>query len=97
MIESELYKELGILTKEKDRWEESMPYVSSLLTHESVKIRAKALSGAAAANLRNGQQPCGKDPLPGRRQGNGSKRLTETPGRPGDGRGAGVDGKADFP
>ena len=43
MTESELYKELGILTKEKDRWEESIPYVSSLLTHESVKIRAKAL------------------------------------------------------
>ena len=43
MNESELYKELGILTKEKDRWEESIPYVSSLLTHKSVKIRAKAL------------------------------------------------------
>ena len=43
MTESELYKELGILTKEKDRWEESIPYVSSLLTHESVKIRGKAL------------------------------------------------------
>ncbi len=43
MNESELYKKLGILTKEKDRWEESIPYVSSLLTHESVKIRAKAL------------------------------------------------------
>ncbi len=43
MTESELYKELGILTKEKDRWEESVPYASSLLTHESVQIRAKAL------------------------------------------------------
>ena len=43
MTESELYKELGILTKEKDRWEESIPYVSSLLTHESVQIRAKTL------------------------------------------------------
>ena len=43
MTESELYKELGILTREKDRWEENIPYVSSLLTHESVKIRAKAL------------------------------------------------------
>ena len=38
MGESELYKELGILTKDKDRWEESVPHVSSLLTHESVKI-----------------------------------------------------------
>lgn len=43
MNESQLYKELGILTKEKDRWEESVPYVSSLLTYESVKIQAKAL------------------------------------------------------
>ena len=43
MYESELYKELGILTKDRDRWEESIPYVSSLITHESVKIKAKAL------------------------------------------------------
>ena len=43
MKESELYKELGILTKAKDRWKESIPYVSSLLNHESEKIRAKAL------------------------------------------------------
>lgn len=41
--ESELYKELGVLTKEKDKWEESIPYVSSLLSHDSVKIKAKAL------------------------------------------------------
>ena len=44
MTEAELYKELGALTKEKDRWAESIPYyVSSLLTHESVKIQAKAI------------------------------------------------------
>lgn len=43
MTESELYKELGMLTKDKDRWEESAPFVSSLLAHESVKIQAKAL------------------------------------------------------
>ena len=43
MTEAELYKELGVLTKEKDRWEESIPYVSSLLTHDSVKMQAKAL------------------------------------------------------
>ena len=43
MIESELYKALGALTKDKDRWKESIPYVSSLLTHDSVKIQAKAL------------------------------------------------------
>ena len=43
MNESELYKELGALTKDKDLWKESIPYVSSLLAHESVKIQAKAL------------------------------------------------------
>ncbi len=43
MSESELYKELGILTKDKSKWEESIPYVSSLLGSESVKIQAKAL------------------------------------------------------
>ena len=43
MNESELYKKLGHLTKDKDSWEENIPYVSSLLTHESVKIQAKAL------------------------------------------------------
>ena len=43
MNESERYKELGILTKNRDKWEENIPYVSSLLTHASVKIQAKAL------------------------------------------------------
>ena len=43
MNESGLYKELGVLTKNKDRWKESIPYVSSLLSHDSVKIKAKAL------------------------------------------------------
>ena len=43
MEETELYRELGRLTKDKARWEESIPYVSSLLSHDSVKIRAKAL------------------------------------------------------
>ena len=41
--ESELYKELGTLTKDRERWENSIPYVSSLLTHDSVKIQAKVL------------------------------------------------------
>ena len=41
--EAELYKELGVLTKDKDKWEESIPYVSSLLSHDSTKIQAKAL------------------------------------------------------
>lgn len=43
MDESELYKALGALTKDRSKWEEKIPYVSSLLAHESVKIRAKAL------------------------------------------------------
>ena len=43
MNESDIYKELGVLTKDKNHWKESIPYVSSLLTHDSVKIQAKAL------------------------------------------------------
>lgn len=43
MNESELYKELGALTKDRNRWKESISYVSSLLGHESVKIQAKVL------------------------------------------------------
>lgn len=43
MTESEIYKALGSLTRDKGRWEESIPYVSSLLPHESIKIQAKAL------------------------------------------------------
>ena len=43
LSESGLYKELGILTNQKDRWEENVSFVSSLLSHESVKIQAKAL------------------------------------------------------
>ena len=43
MIEAEIYKELGELTKNKDRWKDEIPYVKSLLDNESVKIKAKAL------------------------------------------------------
>ena len=43
MNESELYKELGILTNDRDKWEENIPFVSSLLSHTSVRIQAKAL------------------------------------------------------
>ena len=43
MDESELCKELGLLTRDRTKWKESIPYVSSLLTHESVQIQAKAL------------------------------------------------------
>ena len=43
MSESETYKSLAALTKARERWEESIPYVASLLPCESVKIQAKAL------------------------------------------------------
>ncbi len=43
MRESELYRALGVLTKDKSRWAESVPYLSSLLSHASVKIQAKSL------------------------------------------------------
>ena len=43
MSEAELYKELGTLTKNKDAWEENIPYIASLLASESVKIKVKAL------------------------------------------------------
>lgn len=43
MTEAELYKSLSALTKDKEVWEENIPYVESLLTSESVKIKSKAL------------------------------------------------------
>ena len=43
MNESELYKKLGELTRNRKEWEENIPYVFTLLDHDSVKIKAKAL------------------------------------------------------
>ena len=43
VTESELYKALGALTRDRAQWEAAIPCVASLLTDESVKIRAKAL------------------------------------------------------
>ena len=43
MTDSGLYKNLGALTRSKDLWEENIPYVASLLSSESTKIKAKAL------------------------------------------------------
>ena len=43
MNEEEIYKELGVLTKDKSKWIDSISYVSSFLTNDSVKIQAKAL------------------------------------------------------
>ena len=36
MTESELYKELGVLTKNKDRWKESIPCVTAWCASENV-------------------------------------------------------------
>ena len=43
MTESELYRELGALTKDKSKWEVNIPYTAALLDDGSVKIKAKAL------------------------------------------------------
>ena len=43
MRDDALYKELVILTKDRSMWKERIPYVSSLLTHESARIQTKAL------------------------------------------------------
>ena len=43
VTEAELYRQLGKLTKNRDEWETNIPYVSSLLRSDSVKIKAKAL------------------------------------------------------
>ena len=43
MTDQELYRSLGSLTKNKDAWRESVPYVGSLLEGQSPKITAKAL------------------------------------------------------
>ena len=41
--ESDLYRELGTLTRDREKRAESVPYIASLLAHDSVKIQAKAL------------------------------------------------------
>ena len=43
MTETELYKKLGQLTKNKNEWEQNIPYVAALLEHASPKIKAKTL------------------------------------------------------
>lgn len=43
MTDSELYKSLSALMKNKGVWEEQIPYVESLLSADSVKIKSKAL------------------------------------------------------
>ena len=41
--ENKLYRELGALTKNKAEWERNIPYAASLLSSDSVRIKAKAL------------------------------------------------------
>ena len=41
--EEYLYRELGALTGKRDEWGDRIPYAASLLSSESVKIKAKAL------------------------------------------------------
>ena len=53
--EAELYRQLGRLTRDMDAWEGSIPCVSSLLNHESVKIRARALWLLGEAGLAHPQ------------------------------------------
>ena len=43
MTENEIYRSLGVLTKNKGEWQDNIPYVASLLENPSVKITAKAL------------------------------------------------------
>ena len=43
MNESELYRQLTELTKDKDQWEENVPYLSHLLSCGSGRIQAKVL------------------------------------------------------
>ncbi len=38
MTEEELYKELGVLTRNKERWKENIPSVAALLEHNTIKI-----------------------------------------------------------
>lgn len=47
MTETELYKELGALTKSKERWEKNIPYVASLLKMEFVKPYLQQLNTIA--------------------------------------------------
>ena len=43
MTDTELYKRLAELTRSKELWVESIPYVASLLENRSPRITAKAL------------------------------------------------------
>ena len=43
MTEAELYRKLGTITRQKEIWRENIDFVSSLLCHESIRVKAKAI------------------------------------------------------
>lgn len=43
MDDNELYRRLGALTRKKEAWKESVPYVGTLLEGQSPRVTAKAL------------------------------------------------------
>ena len=43
LMDKDLYRELGTLTKRKEDWKDTIPFVGSLLENQSTKITAKAL------------------------------------------------------
>ena len=43
MTDNDPYRLLRALTKRKEDWKESIPYIASLLENQSLKITAKAL------------------------------------------------------
>ena len=54
MTESELYKELGTLTKDNGKWEESIPYVSSIFACESQMVGTSAPYISRLINKKDG-------------------------------------------
>ena len=66
--EDEFHRELGAMTKDRNKWKESIPHASSLLNHYSEKNQAKAfwlldersfaylqaVHGEAAQDIRSG-------------------------------------------
>lgn len=56
--EKDLYTKLGVLTKNKDAWQENIPYVGSLLENQSLKITAKALWMLGEMGLQYPEEIC---------------------------------------
>ena len=49
------HKELGILTKDKSKWEENIPYAATFLCNEAAKIKAKSNLSEKALLTNKGQ------------------------------------------